>query len=84
MEGAALFLSNCDKNPALQPLLSATFSKVCRLSSRSSFILCPIMPMVVSIIADRDAPYGLLAEAMHKLREVEALNVNFATGRLTR
>ena len=41
-------------------------------------------PMVVSIIADRDAPYGLLAEAMHKLREVEALNVNFATGRLTR
>jgi len=50
MEGAALFLSNCDKNPALQPLLSATSCKVSLLSSRSSFILYPIMPMVVCII----------------------------------
>ena len=37
--------------------------------------------LIVSVIADREAPYGLVADATRKLREVEALNVNFATGR---
>jgi biopolymer transport protein ExbD len=37
--------------------------------------------LLVSIIADQEAPYGTVAEAMRMLREVEALNVNFATAR---
>jgi biopolymer transport protein ExbD len=37
--------------------------------------------LLVSIIADVEAPYGTVAEAMRQLREVEALNVNFATAR---
>jgi biopolymer transport protein ExbD len=37
--------------------------------------------LIVSVIADREAPYGLVANATRRLREVEALNVNFATGR---
>lgn len=34
--------------------------------------------LIVSIIADVDAPYGTVADAMRQLREVDALNVNFA------
>jgi len=37
--------------------------------------------LIVSVIADQEAPYGLVADATRKLREIEALNVNFATGR---
>ncbi len=34
--------------------------------------------LIVSIIADVNAPYGTVADAMRQLREVDALNVNFA------
>jgi biopolymer transport protein ExbD len=37
--------------------------------------------LVVSIIADIDAPYGTVSDAMRQIREVEALNVMFATTR---
>ncbi len=35
--------------------------------------------IVVSIIADVDAPYGTVSEAMKQLRQADALKVNFAT-----
>ena len=35
--------------------------------------------IVVSIVADVDAPYGMLSEAMKQLRQADALRVNFAT-----
>lgn len=35
--------------------------------------------LIVSIIADVNAPYGIISDAMRQLREVDALNVNFAT-----
>ncbi len=37
--------------------------------------------LTVSIIADRQVSYGQLADAMRQLREIDALNVNFATMR---
>jgi biopolymer transport protein ExbD len=35
--------------------------------------------IVVSIVADVDAPYGMVSEAMKQLRQADALRVNFAT-----
>jgi biopolymer transport protein ExbD len=37
--------------------------------------------LIVSIIADMRAPYGIVSDAMRQLREADALQVNFATQR---
>jgi biopolymer transport protein ExbD len=35
--------------------------------------------LTVSIVGDKRVSYGLMADAMRQLREIDALNVNFAT-----